>query len=356
MADFISGIQQVGIGVKDASSSLKTYAALFGMDTLVFNDVSEASLMTKYTGGKVYQRQALLSLNMQGGGGFEIWQFKNREPEIACRLSRYGDIGIYAVKLKTANVDFAFKNFSEMEGVEISDLQKDARGEAHFWVRDEHHNVFNIVSGNHWFQAGLRPVGGVTGAVIGVKDMERSIKFYQSLLNVQHVVYDKVVDKTNGFDACGQSYRKVLLQKHPSGKGAFGKLFGSIEIELVQCLDRQADEIYKDRFWGDCGFIHLCLDVYDMCGLKKKAEDCGYTFTVDSVESFGMENAAGRFCYMEDPDGTLIELVETHKVPVLKKLGLYLNLKKRNLEKPLPNWMIKLLSLSKVRQSVNYDL
>jgi hypothetical protein len=75
----------------------------------------------------------------------------------------------------------------------------------------------------------------------------------------------------------------------------------------------------------------------------------GYSFTIDSEDSFAMEHASGRFCYMEDPDGTLIELVETHKVPVLKKLGFYLNLKKRNLEKPLPDWMIKLLALSKVK-------
>ena len=48
------------------------YAKLFGMDTLVFNDISEASLMTKYTGGEVYRRQASLSLHMQGGGGFNM--------------------------------------------------------------------------------------------------------------------------------------------------------------------------------------------------------------------------------------------------------------------------------------------
>ncbi len=62
-----------------------------------------------------------------------------------------------------------------------------------------------------------------------------------------------------------------------------------------------------------------------------------------------MESAAGGFCYIETPEGTLIELVETHKVPVLKKLGLYINLKRRNLEKPLPDWMVKLLALSKVK-------
>ena len=39
---------------------------------------------------------------------------------------------------------------------------------------------------------------------------------------------------------------------------------------------------------------------------------------------------AGGFVYIEVPDGTLIEFVETHKIPVMKKLGWYLNLRKRN--------------------------
>ena len=47
-------------------------------------------------------------------------------------------------------------------------------------------------------------------------------------------------------------------------------------------------------------------------------------------------------------DGTLIELVETHKVPILKKIGWYLDLKKRKNNTPLPKWMIKLMGLSKV--------
>ncbi len=86
-----------------------------------------------------------------------------------------------------------------------------------------------------------------------------------------------------------------------------------------------------------------------MDGLKSHSHEKGFDFTVDSSDSFPMENASGRFCYIEDPDGTLIELVETHKVPILKKFGLYLNLKKRDIEKPLPDWMIKMLGLSKVR-------
>ncbi len=86
----------------------------------------------------------------------------------------------------------------------------------------------------------------------------------------------------------------------------------------------------KIRLWGDLGYIHLCFDVQGMTNIRTKAKELGSPFTVDSSNSFDMGDAAGHFSYVEDPDGTLIELVETHKVPILKALGLFLNLKKRN--------------------------
>lgn len=62
-----------------------------------------------------------------------------------------------------------------------------------------------------------------------------------------------------------------------------------------------------------------------------------------------MDDAAGHFSYKEDPDGSLIEYVETYKVPIIKKLGWCLNLKKRNPEKPLPDWIVRCLSFSRVK-------
>ena len=43
-----------------------------------------------------------------------------------------------------------------------------------------------------------------------------------------------------------------------------------------------------------------------------------------------MGEASGRFTYIEDPDGTLIEFVETHKVPVVARIGLYIDMNKRD--------------------------
>ena len=62
-----------------------------------------------------------------------------------------------------------------------------------------------------------------------------------------------------------------------------------------------------------------------------------------------MGEAGGRFAYVEDPAGTLIEFVETHKVPIMKKMGWYINLKKRNPEQYLPNWMLKAMRFNRVK-------
>ena len=80
----------------------------------------------------------------------------------------------------------------------------------------------------------------------------------------------------------------------------------------------------------------------------KFCADKGYPFTVDSCpgdEHFDMGDASGHFTYLEDPDGTLLEFVETEKIPVAKKLGWYIDMTTRNPEKVLPKFLFKLIGL-----------
>ncbi len=349
MHDYTTGIQQIGIGVKNLKESILFYKEIFGLDVLIFDDTSDAHLMTQYTGGNVYKRQAVLTMNLQGGGGVEVWQYNNREPKESPSQIKYGDFGIYAAKIKCKDVHIAHAFLSGKQNTNISPIKADPQNLPHFWLKDPYGNSFNVVQAQECFQQSGKITGGVTGAVIGVSDMEKALSFYIQFLSVEDIIYDVTGIYDDNDLGIKINCRRVLLRKKITGNGAFNKLLGVVEIELLQRLDDTVVKIFKDRFWGDCGFIHLCFDVLNMDGLKKHGDSLGIKFTVDSHESFAMENAAGRFCYAEDPDGTLIELVETHKIPLLKKLGIYLNLKKRNQQKPLPDWMINLLSLSKVK-------
>jgi catechol 2,3-dioxygenase-like lactoylglutathione lyase family enzyme len=223
----------------------------------------------------------------------------------------------------------------------------------HFFVKDPWGNLFEVVKADDWFNDnGAAHSGGIYGAYIGVSDMERAVAFYGKILGYTTVTYDKTDDfaDLHGIDGGFGRFRRVLL-RHPEKRvGPFSRLLGDSEIELVQALDRTPRKIFEGRFWGDLGYIHLCFDITGMAALKKHCEALGHPFTVDSTGSFDMGEAAGYFSYIEDPDGTLIEFVETHKVPIMKKLGWYLDLRKRkNAAKPLPRLMLKAMGLGRVK-------
>ena len=85
-----------------------------------------------------------------------------------------------------------------------------------------------------------------------------------------------------------------------------------------------------------------------MRDLGKFCAEKGHPFTVDSCpgdERFDMGDASGHFTYIEDPDGTLIEFVETHKVPIAKKLGWFIDMTRRDPEKALPKFLFRMMKL-----------
>jgi catechol 2,3-dioxygenase-like lactoylglutathione lyase family enzyme len=344
---FISGIQQVGIGCENSPETFKWLRKTFGVNVQIFDDEAKAPLMTPYTGGEVHSRRAILAMNMNGGGGAEIWQFTSRKSSKGPTVS-WGDLGINAVKIKANNVVKSHEQVSSVTA--CTTPQKAPNGKETYWVKDPAGNDYQVVHDNSWFKHDEFMQGGFCGAVIGVSNIDISIAFYQNGLGVNQIEYDV----TGKFDDLGEAYknqtfRRALLTFKNPGTAPFSRLLGDIQIELIQCLDRTPVKLFENRFWGDLGFIHLCFDVANMELLKKNLEKFKYPLTVDSGDTFDMGESGGRFAYVEDPDGTLIEMVETHKVPILKKFGWYLNLKKRGQDKPLPNWMVSLMGLNKIK-------
>ena len=347
----ISGIQQIGIGVPDVREAWKWYKKSFGVDIRIFEDSAVAEHMLPYTGGKPQKRHAALALNLQGGGGFEIWQYIERKPLSPSFDIQLGDLGIMAAKIKCHNTRQTL-DFMKSQGVEIlSDILHDPRGKEHFFIRDLNSNIFQLVTSADWFRNEKKPTGAAYGAIIGVSDMERSIDFYRSLLGYDQVIFDEtsVFGEFAALPGGNNRFRRVLLKHSKPRLGAFSPLFGNSEIELLKVHDRIPKKIYHERFWGDLGFIHLCFDIRGMSLLREECKQKGYPFTVDVDHSFDMGEAAGSFSYTEDPDGALIEFVETHRIPILKNLGIYLNLKNRKPEKPLPRWLINALRFNRAK-------
>lgn len=346
----ISGIQQVGVGIPNVYEAWKWYRQAFGMDIPVFDEAATAALMLPYTAGKPHDRHAVLAINENGGGGFEIWQYVSRTPEAPSFEIQLGDLGIYAAKIKSKNVAQTYQEH-QSKGYKISPLYQGSSKEQSYWINDPYGNLFQVVPASSWFRNAKGTTGGPYGAIIGVSDIEKAKAFYANILGYDTIVFEgkgKFNDYAHLPSGEGNFHRVILKHSKPRA-GAFSQLLGESTIELVKALDRTPKKIFEHRLWGDLGFIHLCFDINGMAEMKQLCESLGYPFTVDSANSFDMGEAAGHFTYIEDPDGTLIEFVETHKIPIMKKFGWYLNLKNRPADKSLPTWMLRALALNRVK-------
>ena len=354
MAKQINGIQQLGVGVTDIKEAFSWYRKYFGMDIKMFEEAAMAELMLPHTNGQPQERHAILALNLQGGGGFEIWQHTGKKPEKPLFDAQLGDLGIFIGKLKSSDIEQTYARFKAWGLQILTKIVSDPSGNKHFYLKDLYDNIWEIVYDSFVFKKQKSVNGGIFGAVVGVRDMNESIGIYREILGYDVVVYDQSgqFGDMKGLPGGEATYRRVLLKHSAHRNGAFSPMLGPTCIELVQSLERNPRDIFEGRLWGDPGFIHLCFDIDGMDDLREEVKTKGFPFTVDSaldMDTFDMGEAAGSFSYIQAPEGTLIEFVETHKIPLMKKLGWFLDLTKRK-RGPLPRWMFSLFGVMRVKE------
>ncbi len=160
----------MALGYKMSKPSLIGIREHLGFDILLFKDEAIASLMTKYTNGNAERRDAYLSLNMIGGGGLEIWQFKDRTPTAPKTPIRLGDLGIYAMKIRCTDVQEMHRYLKKLEVGQLSEIINTTFNQDFFYFEDPFGNQVQMVSDSYRFCSSKSLNGGVMGAVIGVSE------------------------------------------------------------------------------------------------------------------------------------------------------------------------------------------
>ena len=352
MSYTIHGIQHIGVGVPEHGRAWQWYRKHFGLDVPFFNDEAEAHLMTIYTGGKVISKRAAMVLNLKGGCAMEIVCPSTFKARHADQKHELGDLGIYMGWIKSPDVAATYNYYKQQSVDLVSPLSKMPNGWDTFYLRDINGLVFQIIPAKDFYTKSKHKTGGTAGCSIGVSDLDRAISFY-SILGYDHLIYDEeaTFQDWSTLDGGDRKYRRVLLsQSKPSG-GGFSKLTGKSYIELVQDLSSRIPvKIYDNRYWGDVGFVHLGFDVRNMVSLGQALEKAGYGFTCDTKDVLSMgENTKVHCTYTEDPDGTLIEMIEVYKIPIIERLGIHLNVEKRSPSQPYPDLMLKALKFARIR-------
>jgi len=352
----INGIQQIGVGVDNVEKSFEWYGTILGADVCVFDDNNVATYMAPYMGGMPHKKRAIFALNLQGGSGYELWQYLDRTPSFPNEEQRLGDFGIFVAKVKSRNIQQSYDRLKTKNIQIISEIVIEPDNKKCFYIKDPWNNILKIKESGDWFQKGKTDVGGIFGCTIGVSDIDISRKLYSDILGYDQVIFDKtgVFEDLKSLPNGDGKFRRILLTHKDNRTGGFSPLFKSSQIELIQSLDDfKPKKLFANRFWGDIGYIHICFDIYNIKVLMNECSDAGFPFSVKSSDNFDMGDANGGWGYLEDPDGALIEFVETHKVPLIKKLKIAIDLTKRDPRKPLPNWLIKGLAFKRVKFKVN---
>lgn len=134
-----------------------------------------------------------------------------------------------------------------------------------------------------------------------VANLDRSIAFYETLLGVP-LLLRKTWDHPYVGEIVG--YPNVVLE------GAFFQLLNGVVLELLQYKTPTPGNVDMESY--NAGNAHLCLVTDDMAADFDRLRAAGYdTFRADApIEIPWGPYRGGRACYLRDPDGISIELLE----------------------------------------------
>ena len=131
---------------------------------------------------------------------------------------------------------------------------------------------------------------------IVVSDMEKSLKFYRDLLGLK---VKSLVDEE------GEFLDNMLA--HENVKNKVAKLYAKNGNALVELIDSKSYGNKKDRDFFTIGASHFALTVDDLDETYDYLIKNGVKFTAPPQQS---PDGFAKVTFCEDPDGTLIELVE----------------------------------------------
>jgi lactoylglutathione lyase len=125
-----------------------------------------------------------------------------------------------------------------------------------------------------------------THTSIRTSDIDRSIDFYSRILGL------KLLSRTE----IPQNNAEIAFLQDPEGKGS------KLELTFYRNQKKFIQAEYEDRL-----FDHLAFEVKDMEEIISLMRKEKLTIT---DEPFRLSPTASLIAFVEDPDGTLIELIE----------------------------------------------
>lgn len=143
---------------------------------------------------------------------------------------------------------------------------------------------------------------------VTVSDMDRSLAFYRDLLGLKeverHLLEGETISKMAGKSGVVMQVVRLAAPDTPN-----------ILLDLQQYISPQGK--MSTAKLGDVAHSHFCFGVPDVWGAYRDLKAKGMEFVSEPV-SFDLDWGIVHVVFMKDPDGFIIELVQS---PIEKKPG-----------------------------------
>lgn len=142
-------------------------------------------------------------------------------------------------------------------------------------------------------------INGLHHATIATHDIDRIVAFYCDVIGFELV-------SRGGWDVGQDDVDAIVGLKKSSAKAAMLQA-GNAFLEVFEYLTPRGAAVDPDRPVSDCGFTHIGLNVHDIDAEYARLCANGMRFHAPPTNVGGGLRAT----YGRDPDGNVIELVET---------------------------------------------
>lgn len=307
----ITGVQHVGIGVRNAEASLTFYRDVLACTQpwatfeFVHNPMADFFRSSPHViRGWMYaqNRESII---------VECIERLVPKARPIRQETRYGDIGVNKITVEVADAgkfreDYAGR-IKFLSG--INSLNIGFYGDYRFiYGADPDGNLIEFFSSSK--NEISSPVGRICALGIGVTDLDRSISFYRKYLDFDRVIIPPHESFSGGVSDVSASadtqVRSCLL----------GNSNGYHMLELYEVSNPRGRSIPFHVLWGDYGYLEGCYLCEDVLAMARFCQEEKLEFTCYPTPYFIDRDGVCKtawFMYLRDPDGILIELLELPK-------------------------------------------